>query len=258
MDKIHETAAALKGISDNPMYEARLFCESDSGVSLDDFIARRSKAEPASKILGKRGFWKGEFKTSVDVLDPRPDSETLIETVLKYVPDKSAPLRILDIGTGSGCLLFSVLDEYKNATGVGVDKSEKALSVAAQNKKNRMTELRQTDFMQADWTDGLGQFDVIISNPPYIKSADIEGLDVAVKKYDPLLALDGGTDGLDAYRALADGLGQLCRPGTKIFFEIGQGQETDVREIMAQHGFEFLSEHKDLGGIIRVVVFEKI
>lgn len=257
MDSVQEIALALKGISDNPVYEARLFCESNSDVSVNEFILRRQAGEPTSKILGKRGFWKEEFHTSVDVLDPRSDSETLIETVLKYMPDTAVPLRILDIGTGSGCLLFSLLDEYKNATGMGIDKSQKALAIAHENKKNRQAKLRQVDFMTSKWTTDLEQFDIIISNPPYIKSGDIEGLDVGVKKYDPLLALDGGADGLNAYRALAPSLEPLCHPDSKIFFEIGQGQEMDVCDLMCQNGFEFLSEHKDLGGIVRVLVFKK-
>lgn len=257
MDKLHEIEAALKGISDNSAYEARLFCDSDSDISVNEFVSRRQSGEPASKILGKRGFWKDEFHTSVDVLDPRSDSETLIETVLKYLPDTDAPLRILDIGTGSGCLLFSLLGEYKNATGMGVDKSQKALAVAHENKNNRQAELHQVDFMQPDWIQNFGQFDIIISNPPYIKSDDIESLDVSVKKYDPLLALDGGADGLNAYRALATSLASLCHPDSKIFFEIGQGQSVDVCNLMHQNGFEFLSEHKDLGDIVRVLVFKK-
>lgn len=257
MDVVHKIAAELQGFSDSPLAEARLFCEvkNPSEDEIKDFIMRRKAGEPTSKIIGEKGFWKGIFNTNIDVLDPRSDSETLIETVLNYIPDKMIPLRMLDVGTGSGCLLISLLEEYPNAIGIGLDKSNKALAVAQSNKKNKTATFTQRDFMQPNWTEDLGQFDVIVSNPPYIKSAEIETLDVTVKKYDPILALDGGSDGLTAYRALALTLPALCHKGTHIFFEIGQGQETDVKELMEKSGFQFLSQHADLGGIIRILVF---
>ena len=252
----------LRPVSDAPEYEARIIASKNlSDNEVDDILARRRFGEPLSKILGEKGFYKYIFKTSADVLDPRADSETLVESVLKYVPDTGDKIRILDIGTGSGCLLISAVMEYKNAVGVGLDKSEKAIKIALENANKiangRNISFSEQDIMTNTWTKDLGKFDVIISNPPYIKTADIDMLDVAVKQYDPMLALDGGEDGLTAYRQLAKTLMPLVHEKTKIFFEIGQGQEMDVADLMTQNGFVLRAMEKDLGDIIRVLVFER-
>lgn len=249
----------LKGFSQTPELDARIFCEgrSLSKEQIDDFIERRRAGEPVSKIMGEKGFWKFVFKTSKDVLDPRPDSETLIETVLSYYRQPSAAFKILDIGTGSGCLLASLLNEYPKACGTGIDKSQGALKIAAQNLAGLPTELVQKDFMQPDWHQDLGTFDIIVSNPPYIPTHEIENLDTAVKNFDPFIALDGGVDGLEAYRQLAKTLPELLNKNAKVFFEIGQGQSEDVQNIMLQNQWRFLTSHADLGGIIRVLVFER-
>lgn len=259
MDKIEQITAELKEYSDTPALDARLFCEgrSVSDQEVVDFIKRRKAGEPVSKIIGKKGFWKDDFNVTCDVLDPRPDSETLIETILKYEPDTKKTLTFLDIGTGSGCLLLSLLGEYKNAHGVGIDKSDKALQVAQSNTHTDRASFKNVDFMQPYWTQELGNFDIILSNPPYIPLSEIETLDKAVRNYDPLLALSGGIDGLDAYRQLAKTLGALLKPNGKIFFEIGMGQEKDVIALMAEHNFTCLSQQKDLSGIIRVLTFER-
>lgn len=252
----------LKSISEVPEYEARVIASKNlSNDKIDEVLIRRQKGEPLSKILEEKGFYKYLFKTSVDVLDPRPDSETMIESVLKYVPDTGEKITMLDIGTGSGCLLISCIMEYQNAIGTGLDKSEKALEIAQKNAdvivKNKNIYFIHQDIMLDNWSNDLGVFDVIVSNPPYIKTADIEMLDVAVKEYDPMLALDGGEDGLTAYRQLAKTLKPLTHEKTKIFFEIGQGQENDVVDLMRQNGFKLLAMEKDLGGIIRILVFER-
>lgn len=250
----------LENISDTPYLDALFFMES-FGVNeptpdeIADFLKRRAQQEPVSKIIGRRGFWALDFKVSQDVLDPRPDSETIIETVLKSFPDKEKPYQILDIGTGSGCLLVSLLYEYKNAHGLGVDISLKALEIAQENAKGYQADFLNRSFYDADFTRDLAQYDIIVSNPPYIKTNDINALDDAVKKYDPLLALDGGEDGLSAYRALAKQIKNILKPDGKIFFEIGQGQEKDVILIMQKAGFQLENQVKDLGGIIRVLSF---
>ena len=249
----------LKRVSETPSLDFRLlkaYAEKEK-LNLDDLIRRRLSNEPISKIIGKRGFWKSDFITTVDVLDPRPDSETMIETVLSFYPDQTEKLHILDIGTGSGCLLFSILDEYPNAQGVGIDKSQKALAVAEKNKGKRTATLYQRDFFISDWCRGLGYFDVIISNPPYIPSQDISLLSDDVQKYDPLMALDGGTDGLDAYRALSKSVGDLLIENGYLFLEIGIGQGADVQSLFENVGFNFVRSMSDLGQIERILVFQK-
>lgn len=254
-----DIVSELKGFSPTPELDVRIFCEgrSVSEEQIADFIKRRRAGEPVSKIMGEKGFWKFIFKTSKDVLDPRPDSETLIDAVLSYCPNRIQSLKILDIGTGSGCLLATLLNEYPNAAGVGLDISDKALRIAKENLKNLPATLIQKDFMQPDWHKDMDSFDIIISNPPYIPTKDIENLDIAVKVYDPLIALDGGSDGLNAYRKLAQTLENVTHKHTKVFFEIGQGQFESIKNIMLRNGWKFLSAHQDLGGIIRVLVFEK-
>ena len=250
-----EIVDRLKEVSDTPRLDARLLME--SGGDIEEKIARRLRHEPVSKIIGKKGFWKSEFITSTDVLDPRPDSETLVNAVLNYFPDKNKPYRILDIGVGSGCLLFSLLDEYPNATGIGVDISPKALAIAEQNRKGRLATLLQKDFYQADWIRDLGMFDIIVSNPPYIPTEDIQKLSPDVRLFDPLSALDGGKDGLDAYRALAPKLSAILKNKGSVFLEIGQGQEKDVSDIFMNAGFGLIQIVPDLGGVNRILVFQK-
>ena len=262
MVDIRSLTEHLRLVSDAPEYEARIIVSKNlSDNEVDDILVRRRLGEPLSKILGEKGFYKYIFKTSADVLDPRADSETLVESVLKYVLDTGEKIRILDIGTGSGCLLVSTVMAYKNASGIGLDKSETALKIALENAnqiaKNKNISFFKQDIMIDNWTKDLGGFDVIISNPPYIKTSDIDMLDIAVKQYDPILALDGGEDGLMAYRQLAKTLMPLVHEKTKIFFEIGQGQEMDVADLMIQNGFVLRAMEKDLGGIIRVLVFER-
>lgn len=255
-------ATALKECSQTPRLDARFFYEHYSNhptqAQISEFIQRRKAGEPVAKILGKRGFWKRDFRVSSDVLDPRPDTETLIETVLRFYPEQTEPYRILDIGTGSGCILLSLLGEYPNACGIGVDKSLSALKIAQEN--NGENTAHRVEFCQADFTDDdfgnrLGAFDIIVSNPPYIPTNDIDTLEKSVKCYDPLIALDGGYDGLDAYRHIAQRVSALKKEGGLIFLEIGQGQENDVVQIMKRHQLTCREQVKDLGGIIRVLVF---
>ncbi|MDR2902196.1 MAG: peptide chain release factor N(5)-glutamine methyltransferase, partial [Lactobacillales bacterium] len=188
VDRILQLAARLQNFTDSPRLAAQWFYEScpDADADLEnDFVQRLKNHEPVSKILGRRGFWKSEYIISRDVLDPRADSETLIDAVLSLCPEHEKPLRFLDIGTGSGCLLFSLLSEYPASTGVGIDISEQALSIAAQNRGDLPATLMRLDLMNDDLSQ-LGGFDVVVSNPPYIKSGDIETLAPGVKNFDPL------------------------------------------------------------------------
>lgn len=249
---LEELAQRLKFVSDTPMLEARLLM-ANATDNLDEMLERRLKHEPISKIIGRRGFWKSEFKTSKDVLDPRPDSEILVEAVLKNFPDREVPYYFLDIGTGSGCLLFSLLDEYPNATGFGLDKSEAALAIAAQNRQGRKAILVQRDFFQPDWTKDLPTFDIILSNPPYIPSDEIAHLAPEVRDYDPRIALDGGLDGLQAYQAILRELPQLLHPQGQVFFEIGKGQANDAIALAKQNNLEYKETYQDYGGIERII-----
>ena len=252
---IKKIAEKLKNVSDTPRLDARLLLA--SGGDLEEKIRRRLNHEPVSKIIGKKGFWKSEFITSPDVLDPRPDSETMIAAVLEHCPDKNRSYRILDIGIGSGCLLFSLLDEYPHATGTGIDISPAALQIAERNKQGRTATLIQKDFYQPDWTKDLTTFDIIISNPPYIPTQDINDLSPDVRLFDPLSALDGGNDGLNAYRALSQSLPNSLNPDALIFLEIGAGQEQSVTQIFTTAGFTLHHTTPDFGGIPRVLVFGK-
>lgn len=258
---LRSLAHRLAQVSETPRLDARLLIEASNNnlQLLNTFIKRRLNNEPVSKIIGIRGFWKQDFYVTHDVLDPRPDSETLIETVLRFYSNKQQKIHFLDIGTGSGCLLASLLEEYQNAVGMGIDISQKALKVAKKNLapfKGRFS-LIQDDFMASDFAKNLGIFDVIVSNPPYIKKDDINTLSPEVRLYDPHTALDGGVDGLNAYRFLAKKITPLLIPKGHIFFEIGLGQADSVEAIMQKNNFTPIARHCDLGGIERVLVFRK-
>jgi len=230
----------------------------DEAAKLKELVDLRAKRMPVSRIIGKRGFWKYTFALNENTLDPRADSETLIEAVVKDY-DKAAKVRILDLGTGSGCLLLSLLGDLVNAKGVGIDTSVGAVDMAKENAEANGLSDRAT-FVPVDWRDGeilgnLGKFDVVVANPPYIPLADIEGLKPEVKDYDPMLALAGGDDGLLSYRQIAMVLPLVLDAGGAFYAEIGKDKEERVKEIFTKSGYAFKKEYKDLGGIIRVLKF---
>lgn len=232
-------------------------CTSQEVQEYEQLLNRRAQREPVAKIIGMKEFWGLSFRVTQDVLDPRPDSETLIEAVRETFADPHQTYRILDFGVGSGCLLLSLLHEYPNATGVGVDISEAALEVARQNAYDLGLEQR-SQFVHGSWGQGItGPFDMIISNPPYIPSQTIPTLEKEVREFDPFLALDGGGDGLDCYRSLVPDIARLLKPNGHAFLEIGQGQEKDVEAIFASYGLTLVSWKKDLQGINRCGVFVK-
>lgn len=227
---------------------------SDQKEQFEAVITRRVQHEPVSKIIGEREFWGLPFYVTQDTLDPRPDSETLVDAVLSNVEDHEAPLRILDLGTGTGCLLLALLSELKCAQGVGVDCCPRALDVAAFNAKRLEIDAR-AQFIKGNWGQGLeGHFDVIVSNPPYIRADELGQLSKAVKDYDPLLALQGGEDGLACYREIVEYIKSLLAPGGLVAFEIGKGQEQEVRSIMTQIGLTVMPSISDLAGIPRCLV----
>lgn len=218
------------------------------------YIERRRRREPVGGILGRRSFWKDEFETSPDVLEPRPDSETLIETVVKFRGDRSlAPLQILDLGTGSGALLASLLREFPNATGLAVDSSSPACEVAMRNVA-RLGLASRAEVRCMDWRDlEDGAWDIIVSNPPYIPSSVVSRLEPEVLNWDPLPALDGGQDGLDAYRSLAGLLPRLMNAASLAVLEIGYDQAVSVPELLRQSRLSVQDVTYDLGGNPRAV-----
>lgn len=220
--------------------------------------ARRVKREPMAYILGEREFWGLPFKVTPAVLVPRPDTETLIEAALSLMPDRRRPWRILDLGVGSGCLLLTLLKEYPNATGVGVDLSGEALEVARANAEALGLTDRAVwtsgDWRREGWADRLpGPFDLVVSNPPYVEAETIDRLMPEVARYEPRMALEGGPDGLDAYRAIASAARKLVTPGGSLLVEAGAGQASDIAGILSSIGLKVLPFWKDLAGIERVV-----
>lgn len=221
----------------------------------NDFLNRRCQNEPVSRLLGRREFWGLDFDLSTETLDPRGDSETLIEAVCDYFPDKNATLCALDLGTGTGCLLIAFLTEYLKSRGVGVDISEGALLTAGLNA-GRLGVMDRCHFIKGSWDGAKGhQFDVILSNPPYIPKTCEQTLSREVRLFDPAAALYGGDDGLDAYRALAPILPSILAPGGCVFLEIGQGQDNDVTRLMAASNLSCLEWRRDIQGINRCGVF---
>ncbi len=223
----------------------------------DDFVARRIAGEPTARLLGRQEFWSLEFGLGPETLIPRGDSETIVEAALASISDRAVPLRLIDFGTGSGCLLLALLSELPNATGLGIDASAETLEVAARNAK-RLGLASRASFQRGDWGHGLaGPFDLIVSNPPYIRDGDIAGLATEVARFEPRRALAGGADGLDCYRALASDLSRLLAPGGQAVLEIGQGQADEVEMIMAAAGLTPADRRADLAGIVRALRFTR-
>lgn len=221
-------------------------------------IKRRLTHEPVSRIFGEKEFWSLPFYLSSETLDPRPDTECLIEAVLALIGnDKSAPLRILDLGTGTGCILLSLLSELPNAIGVGVDISQGAVETACSNASRHRLQKR-VSFLVSDWLSEVdGKFDLVVSNPPYIRAQDIKSLSCEVEQHDPHLALDGGDCGLIAYQNIIDKIGPFLASSSILAFEIGEGQSHDLERLLRRSDFSSFIENvvikPDLSGIQRVV-----
>ncbi|ODT61764.1 MAG: protein-(glutamine-N5) methyltransferase, release factor-specific [Phenylobacterium sp. SCN 69-14] len=221
---------------------------------LADYVSRRERREPVSHILGRKGFWKVMLAVNADVLTPRPETEVIVDYVLKQFPEQM-PFTILDLGVGSGAIILSILAERPAAKGLATDISDEALAVARENAANLGLASRIA-FARGDWTAGLAgeSFDVVVSNPPYIASEVIETLEPEVKQYDPRLALDGGADGLDAYRTLAPEIMRVLKPGGAFAVEIGYDQKDAVEALFNAAGAGDVWTIKDLSTHDRVVV----
>jgi len=234
----------------------------EESTRLEDFARRRLQAEPVARILGHKEFWGLPLNLSAATLVPRPDTETVVEMALELLRADGAlnrPLRIADLGTGSGAILLALLSELPNAQGFGTDISTAALQTAAANAaKNGLSD--RATFIACDYAAGLsGPFDLIVSNPPYIRSANIGGLAPDVREYDPRAALDGGADGLDAYRALIPQAAGLLAPGAALVVEAGEGQSGQIGALMAAAGLAAADAPKaDLADIPRAVAGRKM
>lgn len=270
-DFLNQAAQILiRAGNQDPRREARMLLAHVEGVSPEKIIAyperivsnlesalvaveRRAGGEPISRILGRRGFWKDDFLIGADTLDPRPDTETVVEDVLDRLPEAGTVRRILDLGVGSGCLLLSLLREFPNAAGFGVDISQGAVDATFKNARSLGMEDR-VDCATGHWFDAVsGRFDLIVSNPPYIPSAEIATLEREVRDHDPVRALDGGDDGLDCYREIVPNAVNFLEPGGFLALEVGAGQADDVSDFCMNAGFSHIQIRRDLGGIARCV-----
>jgi release factor glutamine methyltransferase len=221
-------------------------------------LYRRVSHEPLDKIIGYKEFYKYKFLVDNNVLSPRPDTEILLEKALNLIEDNKQ-YEILDLGTGSGCILLSILKEKINTTGVGVDISIKALNKAKENAIN-LEVTDRAEFINKSWEEEdfvSKQFDIIVSNPPYIPTYEIETLDDEVKKHDPMTALDGGEDGLYCYKKIAEITSSILKINGYILLEVGYNQAEDVSEIFQKEGLTLVEIVKDLSGINRCVILKK-
>lgn len=248
-----EAVAVLQaaGVPDAATDVRRLWAFADQGrdgAAFADAIQKRSQRIPVSQIVGGRDFWKGWFKVTADVLDPRPDTETLVELAL------SEPFtRVLDLGTGSGCILISLLMERPEATGVGTDISEQAVLIAGENAVRHKVSDRLI-LPLSEWYDDIGgAFDLIVSNPPYIAAAEMDALGPEVRDHEPRMALTDEKDGLDAYRKIAAGALDHLIPGGRLLVEIGPSQAQAVSKLFINAGLEDVRTHADIDGRDRVI-----
>jgi release factor glutamine methyltransferase len=218
-------------------------------------LQRRLAGEPVARILGEREFWGLPFRVTPATLDPRADTETLVEAVLEAIgPRREEAVAILDLGTGSGCILAALLSECPRASGIGVEADPDAAAVARDNLE-RLGLAQRAEVRVGNWLAGIERrFDVIVSNPPYIRQADIEALSVEVRGFDPHLALGGGADGLQAYRDILAGIGPVVAEGAVVAFEVGAGQAAAVAALSRQAGLSRTAMRRDLAGIERVVL----
>lgn len=265
----------------SPEMDARLLVCAACGLSHEDFAARperplteeerarlaqlskrRLQREPVSRILGLREFWGREFLLGPETLDPRPDTETVIEAALVLLSEAGRgqePIEILDLGMGTGCILLTLLAELPYARGVGVDLAAGALEVACANA-GRLGLAGRARFVQGSWATGIKDiFDVVVANPPYIPSDEIARLQPEVALYEPVLALDGGGDGLEAYQAIARDLARVLRPEGYVLFEVGADQSDAVADILGVHGFDQSRKRvwRDLSGVPRCLAMRR-
>ena len=255
----------IMGFSETIYSHENINISTDEITLFKKLIKDRYMGKPISRIISQKNFWKNTFKINENTLDPRPDSETIIESILKHIPDKCKSFKILDLGSGSGCLGLSLISEYENSKVTFLDISKNSLQAVKANalkfdlyEKSNFVNL---DWRNSDWGKKLLKleknikFDLIVSNPPYIASNDIKNLQIEVREHEPIIALDGGEDGLDAFRFIMPKINNLLQKNGKIFIEIGKGQQNQVEKIASDYGLFAIDFVKDLSGIIRVLIF---
>ncbi len=257
LDSILLLAYALSVSKEKVIFNPELEINPQQEKTFFDLISRRANREPVAHLIGHKEFFGESFYVDRNVLSPRPDSETLIELVFNKIPDKNSPLKILEIGSGSGCLTITLLLAYKNAIATALDISKKALSITDQNATSLCVGDR-LKLLSSDLFQNLEpeKFDLIISNPPYIPSQDIPTLQEEVRLHEPLLALDGGLDGLDFYRRIALEARKFLKQNALIVLEIGFNQEKEVIKIFDKNHFTLDCAKQDLSGITRILSFK--
>ncbi len=231
---------------------------SGAAACLESRLTRRLAGEPVHRILGRRAFYEQEFELSPETLEPRPDTEILVDEARKAMSaiiDRRGDCRFADIGTGSGVIAVSLLALFPQARALAIDISAGALATACRNAEAAGVADRMLPVLSNYLAAAGGPLDLVLSNPPYIRSGDIPSLTVEVREHDPLVALDGGPDGLDAYRAIAAGLGAVLRPDGRVIVEIGIGQEDEVTAIFASQGLRLEVSTRDFSGVVRVLGF---
>ena len=251
---------------DKPLYShENIYITNSQITKFKHLVEERATGKPVSRITNKRSFWKRDFNLNEETLDPRPDSEVLITSVLKHYTDILDNLKILDLGSGSGCLGLSLLEEYQNALMTFIDISKKSLIITKHNAiklnlQNRCKYLK-LDWNSHDWDNHIShdlkksKFDIIVCNPPYIPTNEIEFLKKEVKNFDPMLALDGGLDGLGAYKKIFPRIRKLLTDSGKIFVEIGKGQANSVLKLGSKNNLLPIECKKDFSGIVRALIF---
>lgn len=256
-------------------YQKTIYMHNEISISKNDknkyydYLYKRSQRKPVSRIVGSRNFWKNNFLINKYTLDPRPDSEVIIDVVTKTYKNSNNHIQILDLGSGSGCIGLSIIDDLKNGSLLSVDRCKKALEIVNINAKrlNLMKQLQSAriNWFEDKWVENIklitqntklfskNKFDVIVCNPPYIKSSEIKKLQSEVKNYDPLVSLDGGIDGCDSYRAIFRDLRELLSNDGMCFFEIGYDLLDDIKNILKEFNLNLIRVHKDLQGYSRVI-----
>ena len=225
---------------------------------LKKFLKLRCNRKPMSQIVGLREFWSLDFLVDEDVLDPRPDSETLVKTVLDFFPDRKAKLKILDLGTGSGCLLLSLLNEFQNAVGIGTEINTKSCLVAVENSR-RLGLSSRASFVICDWYKGLEKkFDIILANPPYLTDQEMVNLEPEVFKFEPHRALSGGFDGLDSYKKIMPHVHKFLSEKGILFLEISPKLASKIRTILKENQLRPLVAKRDLSGQLRCFAATRI
>ena len=247
-------AHALGSRPERLLAERRTLLASESAAA-DRLLARRQARQPMAQIVARREFWSLDFRVTPDTLDPRPDSECVVEAALTEIATRQRPLGILDLGTGTGCLLLALLHELPQATGLGVNIDERTLTVAEDNARN-LGLARRVRFRQGDWAEGLDEaFDLVVANPPYVASGEMDRLAPEVAIWEPRIALDGGRDGLDAYRRIAPSLPRLLRDEEAFaVVEVAWNQASAVEQLLAEVGLTPRRRARDLGGHEQVVI----